>query len=66
MMAGMQYHRQSVNIVLDRDSDAFQRIEALAEKTEKPIEELVDWAIGLGMEKHLTETVRVLERIHAE
>ena len=63
-MAGIQYHRQSIDIVLDRDSEVFRRIEALAEKTGKPVEEVLEWAVGFGMEEHLDKTVRALERIH--
>ncbi len=63
-MADFQYHQQSIDIVLERDSNVFRRIEAIAEQTGKSVEELVEWAIGLGIEEHLTKTVGVLERIH--
>ena len=59
-----QYYTQDIKIIVERDSEAFQRIEALAEKTGKPVEELLDWAVGLGIEAHLSKTVGVLERIH--
>jgi hypothetical protein len=60
------YYKQSVEIQLERDSDMFRRIEDLAEKTGKPVEEIFSWAVLLGIEKHLDETVRVLERIHTD
>ena len=63
-MADFQHYRQSIGIVLERDSEVFLRIEALARKTGKSEEELVAWAVGLGIEEHLTKTVGVLERIH--
>lgn len=63
-MTDFQYHRQSIDIVLERDSDTFRRIEALAKKTGKPVEEFVEWAVVLGVEEHLKKTVGVLERIH--
>lgn len=63
-MADFQYHKQSIDIILERDSNVFRRIEALAAKTGKSVEELLDWAVGLGIEAHLNKTVGVLERIH--
>ena len=50
--------------MLERDSDTFRRIEAVAERTGKPVAEVFEWAVLLGIEQHLEETVRVLERIH--
>jgi len=63
-MTEERYYKQSIEILIDREREVFQRIEALSKKTGKPVEELVDWAIGIGIEKHLSETVRVLERLH--
>lgn len=59
-----QYHSQSIDLVLERDSEVFQRLETLSRKTGKSVEELFDWAVGLGIEEHLKKTVGVLERIH--
>ena len=59
------YHRQSVELVLDRESEVYQRLAALSAKTGKPIDELFDWAVGLGIEEHLRKTVGVLERVHS-
>ena len=65
-MIGEQHYKQQVEILLSRDSETFQRLEALAQKTGKPIEELFEWAVVMGMEEHLKKTVRVLERLHDE
>jgi hypothetical protein len=60
----LRYYKQSVEILLERDGEVFRRIEALAEKSGKTVEELFEWAVGIGMEEHLKEAVRVLERVH--
>lgn len=62
-MAMNQYHRQSVELVLDRESEVYQRLATLSEKTGKPIDELFDWAVGLGIEEHLRKTVGVIEKV---
>ena len=57
-------YKQSIEIRVDRDSDVFRRIESLAEKIDKPIEEIFSWAVLLGIEKHLEDRLEILERIH--
>lgn len=57
-------YKQSIEIRVDRDSDVFRRMEALVEKTGKPVEEIFSWAVLLGIEKHLEDRLRILERIH--
>ena len=61
-----QYYKQSVEIHIDRDSELFKRIKILAEKIEKPIDEVFSWAVLLGIEKHLDERLCVLEKIHGD
>ena len=58
------YYKQSIEILLSRDSDVFRRMEALAEKNGKPLEEIFSWAVLLGIEKHLEDRVGMLEKIH--
>lgn len=59
-----RYYKQSTEILLERDGEVFKKIEALAEKTGKPVEEVFHWALTFGIEEHLSKTVRVLERLH--
>lgn len=61
-----QFYKQSIEIHIDRDSEIFKRIEALAEKIEKPIDEVFSWAVLLGIEKHLDERLLVLEKLHTD
>ena len=61
-----QYYTQKVEILLERDSDVFRRIEALSEKTGKPVEEVFHWAAVLGFEDHMAATVRLIERLYEE
>ena len=59
-----RYYKQTVEILMERERDVFRQIEALAEKTGKPVAEVFEWAVLLGIEQHMEETVKVLERIH--
>jgi hypothetical protein len=58
------YYEQKVEITIPRNSAVFSRLEKLAEKTGEPIDVVFSWAVLLGIEKHLEDTVRVLEKIH--
>lgn len=56
-----RYHRQNVEIILNREGEAYKEIAARAEAKGVPVETMVDSLVSLFIERHVKENLRFHE-----
>lgn len=61
-----RYHRQKVEIVLNREGEAYKAIEARAKAKGVPVDALVDSLVSLFIERHIKENLRFHEMMEAK
>ena len=60
------YHRQNVEIILNREGEAYKEIVARAEAKGVPVETMVDSLVSLFIERHIKENLRFHEMMEAK
>ena len=60
------YHRQNVEIILNREGEAYKAIESRAAEKGVPVETMVDSLVSLFIERHIKENLRFHEIMEAE
>ena len=60
------YHRQNVEIILNREGEAYKEIVARAEAKDVPVETMVDSLVSLFIERHIKENLRFHEIMEAK
>ena len=61
-----RYHRQKVEIILNRDGEAYKELVARAETKGVPVESMVDSLVSLFIERHIKENLRFHEMMEAK
>jgi hypothetical protein len=61
-----RYHRQNVEIILNREGEAYKEIVARAEAKGVPVESMVDSLVSLFIERHIKENLRFHEMMEAK
>ena len=61
-----RYHRQNVEIILNREGEAYKEIVARAEAKGVPVETMVDSLVSLFIERHIKENLRFHEIMEAK
>ena len=61
-----KYHRQNVEIILNREGEAYKEIVARAEAKGVPVETMVDSLVSLFIERHIKENLRFHEMMEAK
>ena len=61
-----RYHRQKVEIILNREGEAYKAIEARANAKGVPLDALVDSLVSLFIERHIKENLRFHEMMEAK
>ena len=61
-----RYHRQNVEIILNREGEAYKEIVARAEARGVPVETMVDSLVSLFIERHIKENLRFHEMMEAK
>ena len=61
-----RYHRQNVEIILNREGAAYKEIVARAEAKGVPVETMVDSLVSLFIERHIKENLRFHEMMEAK
>ena len=61
-----RYHRQNVEIILNREGEAYKEIVARAENRGVPVETMVDSLVSLFIERHIKENLRFHEMMEAK
>ena len=56
-----RYHRQNVEIILNREGEAYKELVARAEAKGVPVETMVDSLVSLFIERHIKENLRFHE-----
>ena len=56
-----RYHRQKVEIILNREGEAYKELVARAEAKDVPVETIVDSLVSLFIERHIKENLRFHE-----
>ena len=56
-----RYHRQNVEIILARESEAYKKAVARAEEKGVPVEAVVDSLVTLFVERHIKENLHFHE-----
>lgn len=56
-----RYHRQKVEIILNREGEAYKELVARAEAKGVPVETMVDSLVSLFIERHIKENLRFHE-----
>ena len=56
-----RYHRQNVEIILNREGEAYKNLVARAEAKGVPVETMVDSLVSLFIERHIKENLRFHE-----
>ena len=60
-----RYHRQKVEIILNREGEAYKDLVARAEAKGVPVEIMVDSLVSLFIERHIKENLRFHEMMEA-
>ena len=58
----MNYHRQRVEILIDRDSSLYRRIAAVAARDSVTVESVVDMLVTVGTNEIIGKRLSVLEK----
>lgn len=61
-----RYHRQNVEIILNREGEAYKELVARAEAKGVPVESMVDSLVSLFIERHIKENLRFHEMMEAK
>jgi hypothetical protein len=61
-----RYHRQNVEIILNREGEAYKELVARAEAKGVPVETMVDSLVSLFIERHIKENLRFHEMMEAK
>ena len=61
-----RYHRQNVEIILNREGEAYKKLAARAEAKGVPVETMVDSLVSLFIERHIKENLRFHEMMEAK
>ena len=56
-----RYHRQNVEIILDREGEAYKAVAARAKKKGMSVETMVDSLVTLFVERHIKDNLRFHE-----
>lgn len=61
-----RYHRQNVEIILNREGEAYKKLAARAEAKGVPVEKMVDSLVSLFIERHIKENLRFHEMMEVK
>ena len=61
-----RYHRQDVNILLDREGEAYKAVVARAEEKGVSVEIMVESLVSLFVERHIKENLRFHEMMEVK
>ena len=61
-----RYHRQKVEIILNREGEAYKELVARAKAKGVPVDALVDSLVSLFIERHIKENLRFHEMMEAK
>ena len=61
-----RYHRQNVEIILNREGEIYKKLVARAEAKGVPVETMVDSLVSLFIERHIKENLRFHEIMEAK
>ena len=61
-----RYHRQKVEIILNREGEAYKEIVARSKAKGVPLDALVDSLVSLFIERHIKENLRFHEMMEAK
>ena len=61
-----RYHRQDVNIILDREGEAYKAVVARAAEKGVSVENMVDSLVSLFVERHIKENLRFHEMMEVK
>ena len=61
-----RYHRQNVEIILNREGEAYKAIESRAAEKGVPVETMVDSLVSLFIERNIQENLRFHEMMEAK
>ena len=61
-----RYHRQNVEIILNREGEVYKKLVARAEAKGVPVESMVDSLVSLFIERHIKESLRFHEMMEAK
>lgn len=53
-----RYHRQNVEIILDRDGEVYKEVEAMAAAEGVPVEALIDSLVSRWIGRHIKDNIR--------
>lgn len=61
-----RYHRQDVEIILNREGEVYKEVVARAEAQGVPVEVMVDSLVSLFIERHIKENLRFHKMMEAK
>ena len=61
-----RYHRQNVEIILNREGEAYKELVARAEAKGVPVESMGDSLVSLFIERHIKENLRFHEMMETK
>ena len=61
-----KYHRQKIEIILNREGEAYKELVARAKAKGVPVDALLDSLVSLFIERHIKENLRFHEMMEAE
>ena len=61
-----RYHRQKVEIILNREGEAYKELVAKAKAKGVPVDAMVDSLVSLFIERHIKENLRFHEMMEAK
>lgn len=52
------YHKQTIELILDKDTDLYRRIEIAASREGKPVEYIIDGIAGVGIAHFMSDNLK--------